>query len=73
MAEEATDEAQQDEASGGGKKNIILFAVVLLVAIGASVGGTIFFLSPGEEAPVAETAAPVSNKPGAPPPRTGRP
>ena len=63
MAEEATDQAQQDAGSGGGKKNIILFAVVLLVAIGASVGGTIFFLSPGEEAAVAEAPTPVSNKP----------
>ena len=60
MAEEATDEARDE--SGGGKKNIILFAVVLLVAIGASVGGTIFFLAPGGEEDAA-TPEPVSNKP----------
>jgi flagellar FliL protein len=58
MAENAELEAQ---ASAGGKKNIVLFAVVLLVAIGASVGGTIYFLG-AESAPEVKTEAPTSTK-----------
>lgn len=52
MAEEESTEAQEE---GGGKKNIIIFAVVLLVAVGASVGGTMFFLGGDESAEVADT------------------
>jgi flagellar protein FliL len=56
-------EAEQTEAGGSGKKNLILFAVALLVAVGASVGGTIFFLSGSADTPV-EVAQPVAtNKP----------
>lgn len=61
MAEAAETESEQPAA--GGKKNIILFAVILLVAVGASVGGTIFFLSTGDE-PAEEVAEqPATNKP----------
>ena len=56
---EAQDTEEQTEA-GGGKKNLILFAGVLLVAIGASVGGTLFFLG-GEQQ--AEIPATVSDQP----------
>ena len=59
MAETEVEQPSQ----GGGKKNVILFAVALLVAVGASVGGTFFFLSSTEEAPVVAEVAPVSNKP----------
>ncbi|MEM1437087.1 MAG: flagellar basal body-associated FliL family protein [Pseudomonadota bacterium] len=38
-----------DEETGGSKKNLILMIVVVLVAVGASIGGTIFFLGQGEE------------------------
>ena len=54
-------EEEVEESSGGGKKNVIMFAVALVVAIGASVGGTIFFLGGEEEAP--QVATPLSNKP----------
>ncbi len=46
MAENETEEAAP---ASGGKKNLIIFAGVLVVAIGASVGGTLFFL--GGESP----------------------
>jgi flagellar FliL protein len=59
MAETEVEQPSQ----GGGKKNIMLFAVALLIAVGASVGGTFFFLSSTEEAPVAAVVAPVSDKP----------
>ena len=54
------DEETQEEQSGG-SKNIIMFAVALVVAIGASVGGTIFFLGGEEEAQA--VATPLSTKP----------
>ena len=56
------EEKQQETEQTGGKKNILLFGGILLVAVGASVGGTIYFLAgeePAEE--VVETV--VSNKP----------
>ena len=59
MAEE--EQALEEAPAGGGKKNIIIFAVVLIVAVGASVGGTLFFLGSDEPAP--EPVAVVSNKP----------
>ncbi len=55
------EEESAAEESGGGKKNIIIFAVVLLVAIGASVGGTLFFLGSEEAVEVPDTV--VTNKP----------
>ena len=61
MAEEESTE--QEAPSGGCKKNIILFAVALIIAIGASVGGTIFFLQPSEEVAAPVPAQTVSNKP----------
>ncbi len=60
MAEEAV---EQEAASGGGKKNVILFVVALVVAVGASVGGTVFFLSSGEETAEVEPVEAVSSKP----------
>ena len=56
------DEESAEAVEGGGKKNIILFAVILVVAIGASVGGTLFFLSGSDEPVVAEVTA-VTSKP----------
>ena len=59
MADE--EQTQEEATEGGGKKNIIIFAVVLVVAIGASVGGTLFFL--GSDEPTPEPVAVVSSKP----------
>ena len=56
----AEQEIEEQAESGGGKKNLILFAAVLLVAIGASVGGTLFFLG-GEQQ--AEIPATVTDQP----------
>ena len=56
------DEEQEVEEGGGGKKNIILFAVALVVAIGASVGGTLFFLG-GDDEPQEALPVPISSKP----------
>lgn len=60
MAEEDT---EIEASSGGGKKNIIIFAVALIAAIGASVGGTMFFLGSGEEETEEVVAQPVTNTP----------
>lgn len=63
MADENQDtQDEAEEATSGGKKNIIIFAIVLVVAIGASVGGTMFFLGGSEEPEVVE-ATPAVNKP----------
>jgi flagellar protein FliL len=51
----------QTEAPSGSKKTIIVFAVVLLLAISASIGGTLYFLSDPEE--VTETEAIADSKP----------
>ena len=61
MAEKEDAAETEEEASGGGNKNIIIFAVALVVAIGASVGGTLFFLGGEDETP--QIDAPVNNKP----------
>ncbi len=58
MAEQETDQESGQENAGNGKKNIIMFSIALVVAIGASVGGTMFFLGGTEEAP--EAAAPTN-------------
>lgn len=50
------DEQNQEETSGG-KKNIILFSMVLLVAVGVSVGGTMFFLGSSSDQATAPVAA----------------
>ena len=52
-------EEEQVEAEGGGNKKVILFAVVLVVAIGASIGGTWFMMqgaAPSDPVEVAEVA-----------------
>ncbi len=38
-----------EEAGSGSKKGLIIMIVVVLVAVGASIGGTIFFLGQGDE------------------------
>lgn len=55
MTEQA--EAAQPQ---GGKKNLIVIAAVVLVAIGASIGGTLFFLAPEEVVQESADAAPVT-------------
>lgn len=60
MAEQETEQVEQQ---GGGKKNLILFSVALVVAIGASVGGTMFFLGGKEEPAATAVTATISNKP----------
>ncbi len=63
MAEE--EKAAEGEAKGGSKKMIIIIAVVAIIAIGASVGVTLFLLGgdDGEEAAVAEeNAEPVATE-----------
>ncbi|MCR9261273.1 MAG: flagellar basal body-associated FliL family protein [Pseudomonadaceae bacterium] len=60
MAEEAV---EQEAATGGGKKNVIIFVIALMVAVGASVGGTVFFLSSGEETVEVEPVEAASSKP----------
>lgn len=50
-------EAGSEEKSGGGLKKIIIMAVVGLVLIGASIGGTIFFMSSGDDATAAGEGA----------------
>ncbi len=59
----AEDQEQEQEASKGGSKNIIIFAVALIVAIGASVGGTMFFLGGAEEEMPSDTEQASANKP----------
>lgn len=51
-------EAQAAEETGGSKKNLVLFAAILLLAVGASIGGTLYFLG-GEE--TAEEAQPAED------------
>ena len=53
MAEE--ENTENTEEQGSGKKKIILFAVIGLVALGAGVGGTMFFM--GSNEPPAEEMA----------------
>jgi flagellar FliL protein len=60
MAEQ-TDLPGEEDSKGGGKKGLIVMIVVVLVAVGASIGGTIFFLGANEE--TAEAAAPEVLKP----------
>jgi len=64
MADEGNqpDQGEDGEEGKGSKKGIIIFAAALVVAVGASVGGTLFFMGSGEPEEVAE-AEPVSNKP----------
>jgi flagellar FliL protein len=45
MADTST---EAPESTGGSKKTIIIFAIVVLLAIGASVGGTLMFLGGSE-------------------------
>jgi len=47
-------EADVAGESEGSKKNLVMFAVILLLAVGASIGGTLYFLSEEESAPVDE-------------------
>ncbi|NKB98021.1 MAG: hypothetical protein GKR90_05925 [Pseudomonadales bacterium] len=56
------DEELENPPEGGSKKNVIIFAVALVVAIGASVGGTLFFLG-GNDEPEAVAAVAPTNKP----------
>ncbi len=51
MAESAPE--GNEAAAAKGKKPIILFAVIGLVAVGASVGGTLFFMQSAEPAEIA--------------------
>lgn len=61
MAEAA--ETSTETPGKGSKKTLILFGVALLVAIGASVGGTIVFLGAGDEAtPETATVASMPDK-----------
>lgn len=53
MAEEENTENAEEQ--GSGKKKIIIFAVIGLVALGAGVGGTMFFM--GSDEPPAEEMA----------------
>jgi len=54
-------EAQEQEQPKGGNKNVIIFAGVVVIAIAASVGGTLFFIGGSEpETPVAEDTAPAT-------------
>lgn len=57
-------EAETEESTGGGKKTVIIFALIVLVAVGASIGGTMMFLG-GSEAEVAEAAPVEPDKPAA--------
>ena len=56
------DEAATTDSAGGSKKTVILFAVALLAAIGASAGGTMYFLGAGEAVPEGD-AQPAPDKP----------
>lgn len=59
MAEKDSD-TPAAEAGGGSKKTIIMFAVIVLLAVGASVGGTMLFLGGSEPEVAVEEVAPVS-------------
>ena len=54
---------EQEAATGGSRKNVIMFVIALFVAVGASVGGTVFFLSSSEETTSVEVVEAVSSKP----------
>ncbi|MEZ5550101.1 MAG: flagellar basal body-associated FliL family protein [Pseudomonadales bacterium] len=54
--------AETQTESKGSKKTLILFGVALLVAIGASVGGTIMFLGVGDETAPEAAVAPTPDK-----------
>ena len=63
MAEEKQEQGEEEQAEGGGAKKMIIFGVVLLLAVGGSIGGTLFFLGgSGDDAEVAEVAAPEPTK-----------
>ena len=47
MAESTTEEA----SGGGSKKTLMIFGGMLLLAVGASIGGTVYFLGGEEAAP----------------------
>jgi flagellar FliL protein len=57
MAEQQADTA--GASAGGGKKNLLIFALVVVLAVGASVGGTLYFMGGAaesvEELPVASS------------------
>lgn len=51
-------ETETSADGGGSKKNLVLFGLILLTAIGASIGGTLYFLG-GDDG--AESAAEVED------------
>ena len=57
---EKTSEVAESPAGGGSKKTIIIFALIVLLAVGASVGGTLLFLGGSEPEVAVEEAAPVN-------------
>jgi len=59
----AENEAENEAPDTGSKKNIIVLAVAVLIAVAASVGGTMFFLGAGSEEPAEVGEAVNSTKP----------
>lgn len=59
MAEEENNE----EAPKSGKKGLIIMIAVVALAVGASIGGTLYFVKQGQADAVAEDAEPVSEAP----------
>ena len=59
MAEKTSDDAEAP-AGGGSKKTIVIFALIVVLAVGASVGGTMLFLG-GSEPEVADEETPAVN------------
>ncbi|MBV1872616.1 MAG: flagellar basal body-associated FliL family protein [Gammaproteobacteria bacterium] len=64
MAEKDLELNPEDEdPSSSGKKGIIIYALIGLLAVGAGIGGTLFFVSSGGETSDGEVAAePVKKK-----------